>query len=855
MRDEFQPSDDDAVETPDEEQASRGSPLRLIAIAAVGGVAAVAAGLAALAPQIAGVAGLVFLVGLAAATMLMMLALMGRRRVFGARAAQDGASAQKASAALFEALVEPAVIIDRYGAPRRANQAYRSFAERAGAPWTSGRPPGLDRVLGAHSSGSAAVYRLARAAQRGEALREITARGPFGRNGELCAFELETAPLPGEESLWRLREIAPADEMEAAANAPVSDVFLEEAPVGFFSASAEGRVTYINRTLREWLGVTDEDEEPLKLKDFLPDPSRVLGRGRRPGGGPIRADVQLKCRDGIVSDATVLTTWTDGGERPVSRSLVFDRTNFGAPAGVAPALAPEGSGAALAGGMMDAMFAHAPFGVARLDGVDPAAALIRDANPALLEMTAGQSAPGTRISELFDLTDPEMRAAFENTQTGAENAIELMLREDPPAKRGEERFARLIFAPEPGGRATAYVLEITAEREYRRQLLHSQKMDAVGQLAAEIAHNFNNILLAVELNTGTMMSRHPIGDPDYQLLCEIAEGVQEGSALANALLAFARKQTFQPQVLELSEAVSSYFVTVRTLVGGQVKAHLEHGRDLPFIKVDRVQLMQAVVNLANNARDAMAPKGGELTIRTDVSSADEMRELGLVDVEDGDYAVIQVSDTGCGMDEETSARIFEPFFTTKDVGKGTGLGLSTVFGIIKQSGGHIRVDSILGEGTTFTLYIPAHAATAEEREEARKRVHVAERKPQDLSGYGRVLLVDDNDLARRASLLTLKNCGYEVVEAEDGEEALEILQERASSFDLILSDVSMPGMGGPELIRAARHLIGDMPVVLMSGLAREDLAETLAAEPNVRFMSKPFKVEELAAMMKQEMHA
>lgn len=818
-----------------------------------------AAAVAAIAPQAAGPSGLILLSGIAAAGLLLLYALAAgeaAKRWLTPSSEHDDDERDRdrtAAAAAFEVLTEPAVIVDRIGLPRRANAAYRQLAENAGVHSITGRPPSIERILGGHPGLSQAVFRLTRAAMRGAARRE---RLPVlvDADGRTRAYELETAPLPGGESLWRAREIGGSSAEGDAIESAGADALVEDAPIGFFSAAPDGRVLYMNETLRSWLGAPIHIEG-LKLKDFIADDaSRVLGRGRRPGGGPVRADVTLKCRDGIVSQATVVTTWPAGpGGKPASRSVVFDRAGLGAPVGVAQALTP--AGAAEPAATMDAMFANAPFGVARLDGVDVGVALIVDANPALLDLTNGHGAPGTRFADLFVVEDGEARAKFEAAETGFDAALELQIAGDEDQKRGEERYARVFFIRERGGRKTAYLLEITEERAYRHQFLQSQKMDALGKLSAEIAHNMNNILLAIKLNTGLLLERHPIGDPAYPLLSEISGSVAAGAGLARSLLAFSRQQTFKPEVLDVTEAVSDFFITVRSLVGSAVHARLEHGRDLPLIKVDRGQLMQAIINLANNARDAMAPRGGDLVIRTDIADAEAVREAGAPDAPDGEYAVIEVSDTGSGMDEETLARIFEPFFTTKELGKGTGLGLSTVFGIVAQSGGHVDVTSVLGEGTTFRLFLPSYDATPEEREAALSRRRKETRQPVDLSGVGRILLVEDDDTARRASIMVLKRRGYEVIETCDGEEALEVLEDRADEIDLVLSDVSMPGMNGPELLKHARPLIGAKPFVLMSGLAREDLADTLAADENVSFLSKPFDIQDLSALMKSEISA
>ena len=639
-----------------------------------------------------------------------------------------------------------------------------------------------------------------------------------------------------------------------------SSDLVENAPVGFFSAGPDGRVLYMNATLREWIGA--EKKGALKIKDFVDgDPARVLGKGRRASGAPVRAEIILKAREGINTPAVIVSSWPEEGDTPASRSLVFAQTRTGAPVGVAQAVAAPAAGEVA--GTLDAMFANAPFGVARLDGKDPAMAVIDDANPALLEMTNGAASPGNRFDSLFDLSDPEARKRFEAGDADAADPIELILqsglqRYDTPQKRLNAThglYAHIYFAPDRAGRVAAYLIDATGQKKLERELLHSQKMEAIGALTANIAHDFNNMLTAIRLNTDNLLTAHPVGDPSYGNLTEINQAVVGGSGLVRQLLAFARQQTIQPVVLDLSAIMSDFSVTLRHMLETTIDIDMAHGRDLPLIKVDKGQFQQAIINLANNARDAMKPRGGKLTIRTQRVSHEALADSKVRDVVEGDYALIEVSDTGDGMDEETLSRIFEPFYTTKEQGKGTGLGLSTVFGIVSQSGGHVLVDSVPEEGTTFRIYLPEHIPTAEETKQVEKAKKPVERKPADLSGQGRLLLVEDDDAVRKVTAMTLKKRGYEVTQACHGEEALEILKDNPGAFDLMISDVVMPLMDGPTLYREGREYLRDTRVMFMSGYAEEQFTETLEQETSVSFLPKPFTIDQLAERVKLELGA
>ncbi len=379
------------------------------------------------------------------------------------------------------------------------------------------------------------------------------------------------------------------------------------------------------------------------------------------------------------------------------------------------------------------------------------------------------------------------------------------------------------------------------EAKLKRQVAQATKMQAVGQLAGGVAHDFNNILTAIMGHCDLMLMRHTPGDSDYDDIQQIKSNSNRAAGLTRQLLAFSRQQTLRPQVLQLPDVVSEVSHLLKRLLGETVQLALKHGRDLFPVRADPGQLEQVIVNLAVNARDAMAGKGGgTLTIQTYSVKADQVAELGSDILPVADYAALSITDSGTGIAPNVLGKVFEPFFTTKEVGKGTGLGLSTVYGIVKQSGGYIFADSKVGEGTCFTIYLPAHEAEVR----ATKARLPAKPKENELWGSGTILLVEDEHMVRTVTERGLTRHGYKVMSASNGEDALELLAS-GEPVDLLISDVVMPLMDGPTMVREARKNFPDMPILFMSGYAEEQLRKSIDIA-NVAFLPKPFSMIELA---------
>lgn len=387
----------------------------------------------------------------------------------------------------------------------------------------------------------------------------------------------------------------------------------------------------------------------------------------------------------------------------------------------------------------------------------------------------------------------------------------------------------------------------TEETRLKHEVAQASKMQAVGQLAGGVAHDFNNVLTAIIGYCDLMLMRHTPGDSDYDDIQQIRANSNRAASLTRQLLAFSRQQTLRPQVLQLPDVVAEVSTLLKRLIGEKVTLEVVHDRDLGPVRADPVQLEQVLLNLAVNARDAMAELKvpGTLRLMTRRVTADQVRAMTNDVLPVGDYTALVVEDTGHGIPPELLDKIFEPFFTTKDRGKGTGLGLSTVYGIVKQSGGFIFVDSEPGQGTRFTIYFPVHVADPVEPEPARDRAAVPKRRKWTQGG--RVLLVEDEDTVRAVAERALVRQGFAVVTASDGEEGLDTLKAALAagdSFNLVVSDVVMPTMDGPSMAREIRRLVPDLPFLFMSGYAEETLRREIDI-PNMHFLPKPFSVQQI----------
>jgi len=509
------------------------------------------------------------------------------------------------------------------------------------------------------------------------------------------------------------------------------------------------------------------------------------------------------------------------------------------PAPAVPAAAPAAGPAAL-----DAFAAASPFGAALIEGEDPFEGEIVETNAAWAGIAGEAAAPGARLGPL--LTDKSREDAATRLAAGGAGPFEVT-----PAARPNS-FAHLYVA-RLAGRSVAYLVDVTEQKQMQAQLAQSNKMQAIGQLAGGVAHDFNNLLTAILMNLSELETRHPLGDPSFEGLSRIRENAYRAGGLVGQLLTFSRKVTVQRETLDVGELISNVAVMLRRLLPESVGMDTDYGRNLPQVRADRQQLENAVMNLVVNARDAVRGQGGgTITLRVARVSEAEAAGLGYEGAPMGEMALIEVADDGPGIPAEVLPKIFDPFFTTKAVGEGTGLGLATVYGIVKQSDGWIAPLSEPGQGATFRIFLPVYEppVLVEPPAPAQPKGRTPAR---DLSGVGRILFVEDEDSVRRVAARLLRARGYEVLEAADGEEALAIAEANAGEIDLMISDVIMPGMDGPALLKAARQYLADAPVMFISGYAEAEFSKVLEGERGVTFLAKPIDIAVLAERVKLAM--
>ncbi len=395
----------------------------------------------------------------------------------------------------------------------------------------------------------------------------------------------------------------------------------------------------------------------------------------------------------------------------------------------------------------------------------------------------------------------------------------------------------------------AVLNDATELKTLEAQFVQSQKMQAIGQLAGGVAHDFNNLLTAISGHCDLLLLRHDQGDQDYGDLVQINQNANRAASLVGQLLAFSRKQNLQPEVLDLRDTLADLTHLLNRLVGERLTLSLSHDPGLRPIRADKRQLEQVLMNLVVNARDAM-PDGGEICIQTESLHIDKPLERDRASVAPGDYVVVRVKDQGVGIPPDKLVKIFEPFFTTKRTGEGTGLGLSTAYGIVKQTGGYIFVDSVVGSGSTFSLFFPAYDHVIE----AAPVRQLSAPSQALLQGEGVILLVEDEAPVRAFASRALRLRGYTVLEAESAEEALATLEDSSLEIDVFVTDVVMPGMDGPTWVRLALKNRPDVKVVFVSGYAEDNFSDEQSRIPNSVFLPKPFSLNELTATVHDQIH-
>lgn len=389
--------------------------------------------------------------------------------------------------------------------------------------------------------------------------------------------------------------------------------------------------------------------------------------------------------------------------------------------------------------------------------------------------------------------------------------------------------------------------DITEQKRFESQLAQSQKMQAVGQLAGGIAHDFNNLLTAMMGFCDLMLLRQTPGDQSFTDVMQIKQNATRATNLVRQLLAFSRQQELELKVLNITDSLAELSALLRRLLGANVDLKIKHARDLSRVFMDKGHFDQIIMNVMVNARDAMEG-GGTITLTTQNYETKKSKRLGHNMLAAGSYILMEIMDTGEGIKPEIIDRIFDPFFSTKKVGEGTGLGLSTVYGIVKQAGGVISVASKVGEGTTFSIYLP-HCTP----EETAKALLPKQGKPHlhDLTGSSTIMLVEDEDAVRLFSARALRSKGYKVIEAIHGEDALEYMKSNTENIDLVISDVIMPNMDGPTFVNEMRQLRENQKVLFISGYAEETFFNRIKDDAQIHFLPKPFTLVDLATRVKE----
>ncbi|WP_349364856.1 MAG: ATP-binding protein [Roseitalea porphyridii] len=764
-----------------------------------------------------------------------------------------------------ESLSEGICVTDNADAIVYANRAYRSLI---GAE-TEVEAQAPEAVLSRHDDAANALYRLANSAARGlDAEEEFRLLSGLGEASGQPRWYRASVHLidPGRTGkplkAWRIADISAERQQQETAFLELQKAIdhLDRAPAGFFATDPGGHVQYVNATLAEWLGIDLTSFVPgqITLSDLVVGGGMQLVSGIKAEPGTVRSaivDVDLAKTNGENLPVQLIhrVQTTAAGDPGPMRTIVLNRTQG----------ADSAQDLRSAEVRFSRFFNSTPMAIAALDA-DGRILRTNASFAGLFGAVVDQDALARHVkfeTIIHERDRDRFDRAFDAAKANRANIepFETVLPGD-----GTERHIRVYVnavanpiegaatGDGPEEAAIVHAMETTEQKALEAQMAQSQKMQAVGQLAGGIAHDFNNVLTAIIMASDLLLTSHRPSDPSFPDIMNIKQNANRAASLVRQLLAFSRRQTLRPEVLSLTDVLADLRMLLSRLIGNEIKLNMEHGRELWPVKADLGQFEQVIVNLTVNARDAM-PEGGELTIATRNLTADVVAGMETPGIEPGDYVAVEVTDTGTGIPADVLEKIFEPFFTTKEVGKGTGLGLSMVYGIIKQTGGGIYASSVEGEGTTFTILLPRHEplADAGAGEAPAARKSEGESAKRDLSGSATVLLVEDEDAVRMGGVRALTSRGYTVLEAGDGMEALDVLEEAGGKVDLVVSDVVMPEMDGPSLLREVRKDNPDIKFIFVSGYAEEAFAKNLPEGARFGFLPKPFSLKQLATKVKE----
>src|SRR5262245_9793870 len=803
-------------------------------------------------------------------TLLAGLAMAGVFLLFALAAGILRLSGREAASPLLKSVVDGAgegiLVTDAGGRVLYSNAAYRTLVEATDA--NDVRP--VERVFIGDPGVSEAVYRLLKAAREGrrgqEEVRVGAHKGEAGRWLRIRVRPLGDSKEDQRSTVWSLADVTRELERHENVFQELQHAidYLDHAPAGFFSAEGNGNIAYLNATLANWLDydLAQVGSGGLKLEDIVAGEGAALMTTLAAVPGDVKTeilDIDLKTRGGRTVPARLFHKVAFGadGAPGASRTLVLNRGRDG---GSDPQRAAEVR--------FMRFFQNTPMAIATVDKhgriADSNARFARLFHPAFKgETTADRSI----LAVVAERDRGVLEAAIHKAAVGQGGIAPVGAR---PAGAGERFASFFVTAIEEEGErdqeaAIVYALDTTQQRTLENQVNQQQKMETIGRLAGNIAHDFNNLLGAIMMATDFLLNAHRPTDPSFQDIMQVKQNANRAASLVRQLLAFSRKQTLRPQVIDLGEALSDLTVLLRRLIGENVTLNVPQVRDLWQVKADVGQFEQVVINLAVNARDAM-PEGGKLTLRTSNVGADEVERHPHKGMPVGEYVLVEVEDTGSGIAPDIIDKIFDPFYTTKDVGKGTGLGLSTVYGIIKQTGGFVYVDSEVGEGTTFRIFLPRYIPAADDVEAPQLPETTApaiagtlsaademRSAAIDLTGHGTILLVEDEEGLRALNARGLQSRGYTVIQAGNGVEALEELERQGGKVDLVVSDVVMPEMDGPTLMKELKKRDPDTKIIFVSGYAEDAFDKSLPDHQQFEFLAKPFTLKQLVTKVKETM--
>ncbi|WP_331255960.1 ATP-binding protein [Candidatus Bealeia paramacronuclearis] len=643
---------------------------------------------------------------------------------------------------------------------------------------------------------------------------------------EMISHKLEDGFLISVENITDAHEIEKRFKKDYA----LYSRFFNNSGDGYFSIDEKGILHHVNKSMADWLEYRPED---LKGKSFL----EILARPHRDF---LRSPERLKELHGTVE---FLTASQRIKGAPLSQRIVPEGKGFST-----CSIVNLGRSQALQSMTdMGRVIAISPIPVAFLNDEGH----IQNANTYFSDKYwEGEGSPeGSLFLDLVaSQKQEEVAAILRDVADGQDLSTPLEIYFENSLGLIASVYIGKVNgdATNPGGLFLQFH-DITEQKKLETQLVQSQKMQAVGQLAGGIAHDFNNLLTAMIGFCDLLLQRHTPGDQSFTDIMQIKQNANRAANLVRQLLAFSRQQTLQPKVLDITDCLTELSALLRRLIGSNIELKIKHTRDLGLVLVDQGQFEQVVINMVVNARDAME-NGGDVTIKTSNLEVKKTRRQGHDEVPPGSYVLIEVIDNGIGIPHDNLDRIFDPFFSTKALGSGTGLGLSTVYGIIKQTGGFIQVDSKPEKGTKFSIFLPRYV----EKEEAlplpeKKKKWVTE----DLSGSSTILLVEDEDAVRLFSARALRSKGYKVIEASNGLEALEFIKKGEESLDLIITDVVMPQMDGPTLVNELSKHNKDLKVIFISGYTEDAFRNKIKDDMHIQFLGKPFSLAELASRVKE----